>query len=342
MKNSGIESNYWSNTLLVKSFHWFCILLASISPLISQTDSLARELVVIADKLNFRTGPSTESEIFDTLVEGDLVTWLATERFPDCNPGNDCFIKVKRKNASEIGYIFGTFVKYADVAFLRQNVYRHRNQKLQVGNWYGILESTKGIILEKVTPSVASINSISTLVCEDEKYELLICSQEILTEGQINGKIFNSPFQHINIGTLSHLLQLDSSVYSMAITGTSEFHIIDRLQRKNERILFLTTTAKSSTLISTSKQDLSNSFNLLAPQGEIGFIVHFVGDLNSDGTPEIILSEGDNKNRLVYYFKSNENGQLALQSHSVGQPIIFYYDNPIDMLRHNMNSEAKR
>ncbi|MBK9737719.1 MAG: hypothetical protein IPO92_23365 [Saprospiraceae bacterium] len=60
------------------------------------------------------------------------------------------------------------------------------------------------------------------------------------------------------------------------------------LIRKNEKIIFLTTHIDGSKRHYV-EQDLSGCISQF---GEVGYQIHFAGDLNDDGIPELIISEG--------------------------------------------------
>lgn len=289
----------------------FCFLIVkqAISQIIENCPT--PDLVVVAENLNFRNIPNVESKSKGFLENGELLTFLEFHK----DGGSDyryylssSWLKVRRDKTNEIGYVFGQYVKPQSIAYMNNQ----DCDKIQSGYWYGIFEENGKVMLDSVSPKLVGMemDDFKSISVGVRKYKLIIGSQEKLREGQINGKLFPYPSEYVKIGTSLELLKIENSKFSLVCTGKVELRP-PFLTRENEKLIFLTTKGSRSK-DKYQTQDLTKCFD---SYGDIGFQIHFAGDLNEDGIPEIIFSESDEtQGGTLYFFMSNSEGVLELKS----------------------------
>lgn len=268
-----------------------------------------KEYIVVAENLNFRSQPNVESKILGRLANGEKLTLIeinnqdGEDRYC-CYPWVE-WLKVKRKKNGEIGYVSGQYVKPQNIAYLNGQ----SCDRMQKGYWYGIYNEDGKTKLKKLKPKVNSKADGSKVISvKSDKYKLIIGSQEEFPEGVIQGKLFKYPNEYIKIGTNRKLLRIDGNEFRLVCTGEVKLKAPYELSRFNEKLELL--TIKSYT--DFKSQELSKC---LFGFGNIGYQIHFIGDLNKDGIPELILSEsGETEGGMLYYFMSNKDGILELKS----------------------------
>ena len=270
---------------------------------------LPEKLIVAAENLNFREGPSTDSKIIGKLTNSEFLTLVEIhdrEEIIYWNTFEFSWLKVERIQTGETGYVLGKYLKTPEMAYLNY----HDSDRVQRGNWYGIYQEGEKIKVEKTYPKIAELDEeFSSITGSREEHKILICSQDEIGEGEINGRIFENDTEYLKIGTQKRLVRIGDFEFSLACTGEVELNP-PSLIRKNEKIIFLTTDIDGSRR-HYFQQDLSDCISQF---GEVGYQIHFAGDLNNDGIPELIISEGTTHGRSVYYFRSNEEGKLELAS----------------------------
>ena len=282
------------------------------TPLSSQTNQIcqSKKLIVAAEDLNFRNGPSTDSKSIGKLNNSEKLTLLEIigEEYENYwNDYSNSWIKVERDSTKEEGYVFGKYVKSQEMAYINY----HDSDRLQPGNWYGIYKDKDKdkVKIEKANPEIEVIDEGYKSIKSDEKHKIIICTQDKFEEGQLNAKLFDFQSKYLKIGDQIRLLQIDNVEYSLVCTGEVSLNK-GWILRKNEKIILLKTEIIGSNRKYT-QQDLSDCIH---KYGEIGYKIHFAGDLNKDKVPELIISEGSTKGGTVYYFISNKNGELELKS----------------------------
>jgi hypothetical protein len=268
---------------------------------------LPKNLIVVAENLNFRTQPNTNSKSIARLENSELLTFIGLVRENDEDNYYDIsssWIKVKRNRTGEIGYVFGEYVMSQEMAYLNLN----DADKIQSGNWYGIYNVGNKVLIEKSLPKISnSDEGFISLVSNHEKHRIIICSQEIINEGEITGNLRDE--ESLKIGINKRLAHIGNIDYSLACTG--EYVIRNgNLIGENEKVI-LQKMFTSGLIKNYTQQDLTDC---LLQFGGGEYIIHFTGDLNNDGVPELIISEASTQQRAVYYFRSNKSGILELQS----------------------------
>ena len=271
-------------------------------------DYFPKDLIVTTAYLNFREKPSPKANIIATLENAEYLQTVKLVKnkntnFYDYNLGN-IWIKVRRAKDDKIGYVYGKYVKSQNIAYSNYQ----DCEKVQHGFWYGIYQKKNKPFLKKITPKVLLIDGYKTIQSNDERSKFLICSQKKLSEGEIMGQIYEGSPKSITIGTRQTLLRTKNNYFELACTGKVELAPYSFI-RNEEKIYFLKTEI-SGGQSNYTEQELKG----ILKYGEIGYYLLFAGDLNGDGIPEIILSEGDNHSGTLYYFLSNERGELELQS----------------------------
>jgi hypothetical protein len=270
---------------------------------------LPKKLIVAAENLNFRTEPNTKSKTIGKLENSELLTFIKLLR--EENDGywsgiSNSWIKVERVQTGEIGYVFGKYVKSQEMAYMNY----HDADRIQKGNWYGIFQEGNKVKIEKSSPKISELDEgFNSIVANNEKHKILICSQTEIKEGEINGKLFDNQREYLQIGIQKRLIRIGDFEFSLACTGEVELKQ-GWMTRKNEKIIFQKMEFDGSQR-HYSQQDLTEC---ILQYGEVGYMIHFAGDLNNDGIPELIISEGTTHGGTVYYFQSNEKGELELAS----------------------------
>lgn len=272
-------------------------------------------LIVAAENLNFRAAPETKGKVIDQLDNGEVMTFLEIpqseiERHRFINGLSYVWIKVQRNRTGEEGYVFGKYLKAANMAYQKYN----DGDRIQKGNWYGIFKGKKSLQLEKINPKLGEMDGFSHMSTGEEKYQFLICSQKGLSEGAISGRLFDyeSNSDIIKIGTRRQIYSTTDRSFELVCTGEVKYDP-PWMAREKERVLFITEVRDGANR-KYIQQDLTDC---LLQYGEVGYYLHFVGDLNGDNIPELILSEGDTKMGVTYYFVSNAAGELELESRTV-------------------------
>lgn len=293
-----------------KSILLFILILQSFQAK-SQIDEncFGKEYIVAAENLNFRSQPNTESKIIGRLANGEKLTLLeinnqdGEDRYC-CYPWVE-WLKVKRNKNGEIGYVSGQYVKPQNIAYLNGQTC----DRLQKGYWYGIYNEDGKTKLKKLKPEIKTkVDGSKIISVKPEKYKLIIGSQEEFTEGIIDGKLLKYPNEYIKIGTNRKLLRIGENEFRLVCLGEIKLENPYDLIRFNEKLEFLTIKSYKD----FKSEELSKC---LFGFGNIGYQIHFFGDLNKDGIPELILSEsGETEGGMLYYFMSNNDGKLELKS----------------------------
>jgi hypothetical protein len=270
---------------------------------------LPEKLIVAAENLDLREKPNTDSKIIGELSNSELLKLIEIHDREEniySNTFEFSWVKVQRVQTGEIGYVLGKYLKTLEMAYLN----RHESDRIQKGNWYGIYQEGGKVIIEKTNPRIIEIDEgFGSITGSREEHKILICTQDEIEEGEINGRIFENDKEYLKIGNQKRLIRIGDFNFSLICTGEVEL-IPPSLIRKNEKIIFLTTEIEGPRRHYV-QQDLSDCISQF---GEVGYHIHFAGDLNDDGIPELIISEGTTHGASVYYFRSNEQGKLELSS----------------------------
>jgi hypothetical protein len=268
-------------------------------------------LIVVADDLNFRENDDTNSKVIAKLNRGEILTLLEVVKSKDMV--NNLFLgfegkwlKVARMSTGKIGYVHGDYVR-------NQNAIYRKNQdcsKIQNGFWYGVYNDKGRLYMSFANPRIKkSLDGYSCITTDSSKFQYYICSSTKLDTGIIEGNIFNKKNEYLKINSKISLVRINQNQYDIVCAGTAQLKE-GSLNRINEEIYFLRTEIDGGNR-QYYEQNLSN---VILKYGEVGYKVEFAADLNGDGVPELIISEGDNRSGSLYYFLSNSQGNLELQS----------------------------
>lgn len=271
---------------------------------------MPQSLIVSGSEVNFRAEPNTTSKPIGKFIDGELINFISVIQHLDY--GNwvnfsDAWFKVKRTTTGEEGFIFGKYVKPPEMAY-----YNHGDcERIQNGNWYGISQEGNNVIVEKIMPSLKKDDhGHLSIVGSKGEQKILVCSQSELNEGKIEGKFYGTYGENLSIGMKVNLLRIKDNNFSLACIGEVELGRFTEFIRKNEKVYFIIEEIDGSQR-RYHKQDLTDC---LRQFGEVGYTLIFAGDLNNDGIPEVIFSEGDNRGGIMYYFMSTQDRKLELKS----------------------------
>lgn len=276
---------------------------------------LPKKMMVNAENLRFRTAPSTNGKIITEFENGEYLEPLEVV-YEDEREANtydtfkDFWVKVKRLKDGQVGYTFGKYLEAANLAYLP---YSDISEHAPKGNWYGLYrDENNAISIEKTTAPKARAEGESYMIDAAEgPFKLYLCMEQELPEGRIpnRGYLLDEDGISLKIGDFQDLGQDGANRFSLYCLGTVEFNP-PFLERKNERLVFVTET-KEHGQRQYLQQDLTKD---ILQYGEVGYQILFSGDLNRDGVPDLILREASTKSGTIYFFMSNEKGELELQS----------------------------
>ena len=264
---------------------------------------MPKNLIVAAENLNFREEPNTESRVLDQLDNSELLETLELVK-------KGSWIKVRRKITNEVGYVFGKYVLPQNVAY--PNFFDA--WRIQNGNWYGIVEEENQLIFKSITPQITvekdSFIHESYIHSNEKNVKYIFCSQIELNPKKMSGQIMKQyqgksliPIGGEKTFELSDKLKLNfsSSGVKSDLTFGYDYERVNK-----ERVTLTIIDSKEKRVFDLSKD--------LLKFGESGYYLNFLGDLNDDGIPDFFLQEATTHGGAFYFFMSNENGEIELQS----------------------------
>lgn len=274
---------------------------------------IPKSFIVAADNLNFRNGPSREATVIGTLTNGELVDYVAIVP-PDGGSFrykgyyNNLWIKIKRQTTNEIGYVFGPYIQPKNTAYFSNQ----ECDRLNLSTWYGVQELNGTCYLSLINPQIAKESGMSAIQ-DTHNTKLFLGLSEELETGPINGRLFTDGRSSIRIGEEKSVFSTSSHKFDLQMSG-QYIHKEGRIEKASESLHFVTFTNENKLI---SSQNLLEQFTQM---GTYGFQFYFIGDINLDGTPELVISENNGKIMTVYFFLSDKNGFLELQSATVQGP----------------------
>ncbi len=270
---------------------------------------MPKNLIVVAENLNFREKPTTQSRVIDQLDNSELLETIELVKKEEWGIYNYDFkkswIKVRRKMTGEVGYVFGKYVLSQNVAYPYYSVV----ERIQTGYWYGIHQIRDSTRFYSIIPILegeiepCSGEKFLRLLSKDKPVDILFCLQRKLNidefVGQMIPKYQSRSWISINKKkTFKFSKKIELTFESLGVKDYSK-----RIEQ--EKILL-----KISYPTYEQNFDLTND---LMKFGE-GYSIEFLGDLNDDGIPDFFLQETTNHGGAFYFFMSNENGEIELQS----------------------------
>lgn len=270
---------------------------------------MSKKLMVVAEDLNFREEPSTNSKVIGVLENSEFLELIKIQNSNVrgcCYNINNSWLKVLRIKTNQEGYVSGKYVKPQNIAYANNQ----ECERIQSGNWYGLYEEKNKVYLTKIIPKLETVEYDKYIVTDSKNIKYIICSQEELSEGEIIGRFYSYEDDgYIKIGTRKRLQRIGNNQFEIVCTGEVELKG-PTLFRKKEKIIIQRIEIDGSKR-SYFGQDISNS---ILKYGEIGYSLRFAGDINNDGIIDVILSEADTHEGTLYYFLSNASGEIEIQS----------------------------
>jgi len=276
---------------------------------ISAQTFIPNKLIVSANKLYFREGPGTKYNTIDFLKNGEIVSLI--KYIPLDEPsykfdGNydQLWLKIKRISTGDIGYAFGKFLKPINIGFLKEQ----DCERIPPLNWYGIQQiNNKDFEIKKTQPYIKKDVYLNDAGIVDNKNSLFIIGlHDKIKTGEINGRTFGKFLTKIKIGDDINIFESNKGQFLLQISGEYKQNN-GRLIRIKENLHFV----HVNELGETNSQTLTDQFDHF---GIFGFDIHFVGDINGNGYPDMIISETNGKKMAVYFFMSTDAGKIELQS----------------------------
>jgi len=286
---------------------YILILLTFINPLLGQ-DFAPKELIVNATNLRFREEPNQNAHIIDVLKDGEFLEFK--EFVAHSEPGFNHYekliyswLKVIRKQDGKTGFVYGQFVQPSCLA-LR---YGQDYVKLPNLNWYGITLENEKPLLQISEPEIVG-SKFNKMVIDSLQSYIIIGTKGSYKEGIIDGTVFHNENIFMLKEDESKVIEFQNK-YKLKIevchdiefkSEMSEVKIIQRLyvsifNPNNKEIL---------------NQELTKQFNHM---NNLGFWIHFIGDINKDFLPEMLISPINEKGGRNLWFESRNN-QIKLQS----------------------------
>lgn len=265
-----------------------------------------KELIVNATELRFREEPNQNAEIIDILEDGELL------RFLDFVPHSEprflyyekltTWLKVNRKQDGKTGFVYGQYLQPSCIALTYGQDY-YRLPKL---NWYGITLKEE-IPFLSITYPVLEGNEPNTVITDSLKSYFMVGTKKKYEEGQLDGTVFHN----------ENLLILREDEYKVLEIGNNHklkievCHDVEFLNSNKKRIierLYVTVFQKDGKEV--LHQELTEQFN---HTDNMGFRIRFVGDINKDNLPEILITPLFEKGGRNLWFMSRNN-TIDLQS----------------------------
>lgn len=267
------------------------------------SECIKKTYVVSVDKLNMRKSPSVDSDVINQLSKGEQVLHLESVLIGDKKICSYQWLKIKRIATGEIGFICGQYVHSLNRAFLNYGDL----DRLGSGFWYGISKSKGKILFKPIKPTIKEFDGFRTLYLGKE-YDLAFCLESEIIQNEIFA--FPAEEDEVKFGVGDRFrLPSSSNGNSHWIAMPGEAVLKNGVMyAENERVIFVK-GERDNGLTNYKHQDLTDC---LYRNGEGGYVLHFAGDINGDGVPELVLSEGNTKVGHVYFFMSNEDGDLEL------------------------------
>ena len=278
---------------------------------------MPKNLIVAAENLNFREKPTTQSRVIDQLDNSELLETIELVKNEEWGIYNYDFkkswIKVRRKMTGEVGYVFGKYVLPQNVAYPYYSVV----ERIQTGYWYGIHLNhlNDSTYFSQITPIIkkeeepCSGDTFPRLYSKKSFVDIFLCSQEKLNLDEVYGKSFSGFLGKtlIPVGG-QKLFELRKQKVIFRSSGVEERYYSGYETERSKK-------EKFTMIVQSSNQEWS--FDLtkhILKFGESGYYLNFLGDLNNDEVPDFILQEATNHGGAFYFFMSNENGEIELQS----------------------------
>ena len=275
----------------------------------TDTDCINTKLIVAAENLNFRVQPNTELDPIDKLNNFESLTFIEIHRDEQDEKKkhfSNSWIKVKRDLTGEEGFVFGQYIRVESKETAYYRVQEFDN--LPKGDWYGIYKDGSAIKVERLTPKLIESDEGDSHFIGDSKHEIIIRSEEGIKEGEIDG-VLPDATDYMMVGDLLKIARIGYFEFSLGCTGTVNLGK-NGFIRENERLIFQIRGFKRQAQYHY-QQNLSNC---IEEDGMPGYKIVFAGDLSRDGFPEVIISKEITHGSVLYYFKSNKDGQLRLVS----------------------------
>lgn len=266
------------------------------------------DLIVNATELRFREEPNQNGQVIDILDNGEILEFL--EFVPHSEPSFQLYeklsftwLKTKRKLDGRTGFVFGQYIQPAKLA-LR---YGQDYNKLPNLNWYGITLNNEKTKIETTFPEIVGSEHNKRIIDSLQSY-VIIGSKDKYQVGQIDGTVFHNENLLILKENEHRVIEFKNE-YKLKIEVCHDIELI--ADQENESIIErLFITVIDTTEKEIVHQELTNQFN---HKENKGFWIHFIGDLNNDFIPEILLSPLSEKGGRNLWFES-QSQEIKLQS----------------------------
>lgn len=267
------------------------------------------ELIVNATELRFREEPNQNAKIIDILEDGELLQFLDFVPHSDSEPRflyyeklASTWLKVIRKLDGETGYVYGQYVQPSCLALTYGQDY-YRLPKL---NWYGIT-LTQEIPFLNITQPVLEGGKHNRIITDSLNSYVIIGTKSEYEEGQFDGTIFHNENLLILKESDDKVIEIGNK-HKLKIEVCHDVEFMNSNKKRTIERLYVTVFQKDGKEV--LYQELTEQFN---HTGNMGFRIRFVGDINKDNLPEILITPIHEKGGRNLWFISRNN-TINLQS----------------------------
>lgn len=266
-----------------------------------------KELIVNATELRFRKEPNLSAEIIDILDDGELLHFL--DFVPDRDPEfqyyerlGTSWLKVQRKQDGQVGYVYGQYVEPSCLAL----TYGQDYSRLPKLNWYGIKQKEEIPFLSMTYPVLLGDQS-NSIITDSLESHLILGTKNTYEEGQVDGTIFYNENVLILREREYKLIEIGSKL-KLKIEVCHDLEFVDTNKERTIERLYVTVYQKDGKEV--LYQELTEQFHHTK---NWGFRIRFVGDINKDNLPEILITPIKEKGGRNLWFMSRNN-TIELQS----------------------------
>jgi len=257
------------------------------------------KLVVNATGLRFRSAPNVKSNIISKLEDGGLFDFIS---FVDNEEPNYQYyenlsfnwLKVRRQKTGKEGYVFGQYVTAASIGYK----FNQTCSKLPPLNWYGIRLENEIPMLEKVQPEIKDDKYFAIITDSILSY-VFLGTKNTYPKGPLNGIVFHNE-RNFEIRKEEERSEKDQNGNTISFEVCHDFDLADNEPINiKERLYFKIVDSKNKEILYQELTDLYHHIE------NLGFWIHFVGDVNKDGIHEIFMTSFGEKISRNLWFVSN-------------------------------------
>lgn len=276
-----------------------------------QINYIAKHTVSL-NKTKLYSSPNPKSTVIDILKKGEKITTLEFTVLHMSNfQFSENWIKIKKESDNKTGYLLGESISPVNQVYFENSDCDY----IQKGNWYGIRKEGNTTNIELINPRInTSFDFKKTIISDKSNSQnsnstsLILRNKTKLKLGKIKDGCLSQ--RHFNTGESVSVFKMDNIEYFIEDRKEDKTKNVDK-DKVGDRIFLIKKEYIENNII-TKTQEITN---LLIRFGHgSGFRIDFVGDIDSDGIPEVVLSEIVGGHIVTYYLKATFNDDFQVQS----------------------------